>query len=355
MFDIYREVETFTRGSMIQAQVTAQKFSETLVCQAWTESDEGWPRPGGYTLHRSLDDCRAFREEFWREQRRELGESTPPWYIREAGDPFLIPVTKEVHAAVEKLLLRDIRGAWGEGDIAPRQGVTEVRIPPHAGPLPEDLSAQELLQRMSVLQDPLVIKAASCAATEFAGKERKMPPGAQASPEPYFSHLQKVAFILAEQGFDAEVVAAAYLHDHIEDLPERWSSARLTAEFGERVAALVDWVTQKDKSAPWRTRQQDYAARLTAAPHEAIALSAADKISNLGDMVSVLKLGYPVNAVLKHGWRDNSEKSHHLRAIFAKSLDENLLGQFDKVLAEFDSLGEALLPQEVVWSQKKLK
>ena len=67
----------------------------------------------------------------------------------------------------------------------------------------------------------------------------------RASGEPYFIHPCAVAQILAELGLDAETVAAALLHDVIEDTPATEEDIR--REFGEGVLSLVAGVTKLDK------------------------------------------------------------------------------------------------------------
>ena len=121
----------------------------------------------------------------------------------------------------------------------------------------------------------LVSKAAEFAAQRHTGKARKARPD-----EPYVNHLAEVANILAEvtDGADAELVAAGWLHDTVED--ELATIAELTAEFGDRVAALVDEVTD-DMSLPQAQRRQK---QIVDAPHKspgAKLIKIADKISNV--------------------------------------------------------------------------
>ena len=65
------------------------------------------------------------------------------------------------------------------------------------------------------------------------------------SGEPYICHPLSVASILVELGMDSESIAAALLHDVVEDTPTTLTD--LTAAFGEEVAALVDGVTKLTK------------------------------------------------------------------------------------------------------------
>lgn len=65
------------------------------------------------------------------------------------------------------------------------------------------------------------------------------------SGDPYITHPVAVATILAELGFDEITIAAALLHDTVEDTP--YSLAQMQAEFGAEVTQLVDGVTKLDK------------------------------------------------------------------------------------------------------------
>ena len=65
------------------------------------------------------------------------------------------------------------------------------------------------------------------------------------SGDPYITHPVAVAEILAELGMDEPTLAAALLHDTVEDTPIALEAVR--AEFGELVALVVDGVTKLDK------------------------------------------------------------------------------------------------------------
>lgn len=65
------------------------------------------------------------------------------------------------------------------------------------------------------------------------------------SGEPYITHPVAVATILAEIGMTATTLAAALLHDTVEDT--EYSLKQLAEEFGEEIAQLVDGVTKLDK------------------------------------------------------------------------------------------------------------
>ncbi|SRR5579871_5250917 len=121
----------------------------------------------------------------------------------------------------------------------------------------------------------LVSEAAELAAHRHNGMARKGRGG-----EPYINHLAEVANLLATatDGTDAELVAAAWLHDTIEDTET--TREELMQRFSERVASLVvECTDDMNLSKSERRRLQ-----VVSAPHKspgAKLIKIADKISNI--------------------------------------------------------------------------
>ncbi len=67
----------------------------------------------------------------------------------------------------------------------------------------------------------------------------------RASGEPYIIHPLEVAEVLAEMKLDATAIAAALLHDAVEDTPA--TNEEIEAGFGDQVAHIVEGVTKIDK------------------------------------------------------------------------------------------------------------
>ena len=65
------------------------------------------------------------------------------------------------------------------------------------------------------------------------------------SGEPYIQHPLAVSFLLSDLGLGAQTVAAGLLHDVVEDSDT--GLERLRADFGDKVASLVDGVTKLDR------------------------------------------------------------------------------------------------------------
>ncbi|WP_223881378.1 RelA/SpoT family protein [Nesterenkonia ebinurensis] len=85
---------------------------------------------------------------------------------------------------------------------------------------------------------PLIRRAFEIAGHHHQHQKRK-------SGEPYITHPVAVATILAELGLNGSTLAAALLHDTVEDTD--YSLEDLTADFGAEISLLVDGVTKLDK------------------------------------------------------------------------------------------------------------
>lgn len=101
-----------------------------------------------------------------------------------------------------------------------------------------------------------------------------------AAKEPYTIHLEEVSSLVATWGGSDEAIAAAWLHDTVEDCPPT-SHEDLVAEFGERIAGLVAELTD-DKTLPKPERKELQIANATKKTPEAALVKLADKTSNVG-------------------------------------------------------------------------
>jgi (p)ppGpp synthase/HD superfamily hydrolase len=103
------------------------------------------------------------------------------------------------------------------------------------------------------------------------------------SGQPYTEHLERVAARVAGATDDAAAIAAAWLHDVVEDTP--CTHDEIEREFGERVAALVHALTDVGKDFGNRaTRKAADRARLARAPAAAHTVKLADLIDNAEDI-----------------------------------------------------------------------
>jgi guanosine-3',5'-bis(diphosphate) 3'-pyrophosphohydrolase len=121
----------------------------------------------------------------------------------------------------------------------------------------------------------LVSEAAELAARRHSGQQRKGDEN-----EPYINHLAEVASLLAAvtDGEDADLVAAGWLHDTIEDTDT--SHDELAQRFGARVAGLVEEVTDDMTLAKSERRRLQVIDAPKKSPGAKL-IKIADKISNI--------------------------------------------------------------------------
>jgi len=101
---------------------------------------------------------------------------------------------------------------------------------------------------------------------------------------PYIVHPMEAVEIVATITSDQELLAAAALHDTIEDTDVTLDQLR--REFGDRVAALVqaesdELMEDMREEDSWHERKQAAMDRLAAASHDAKIVAMGDKLSNM--------------------------------------------------------------------------
>lgn len=166
------------------------------------------------------------------------------------------------------------------------------------------------------LLSPLVEHAVELAAQWHDGTYRKSawretPFGAAGAdvPVPAMAHLAAVASIVRRAGWDDPTVAAAYLHDTIEDRNregQRLRRTQLREAMGPEVTRIVVQVSEQKLAGDgtlrsWRDRKDDYVAGLRGADVRAVAISLADKIHNLWSINQSLAHGTDIFAALSAG------------------------------------------------------
>jgi len=139
--------------------------------------------------------------------------------------------------------------------------------------------SEELKRMLSTEGLPLFEQAAVFAAVAHRGTTRK------GNRIPYLAHPVEAAAIMAEMTDDQELIAAAVLHDVVEDTEVTISELR--EYFGDRIARYVGGESEDKRSylppeSTWMLRKQetiDFLKRQ--ADREAKMLALADKLSNL--------------------------------------------------------------------------
>ncbi len=120
----------------------------------------------------------------------------------------------------------------------------------------------------------IVEKAYTAAEKAHLGQTRK-------SGDPYITHPVAVAQILADLGIGTAGLAAALLHDTVEDT--EYSLDQLRSDFGEEIAMLVDGVTKLDKVKFGDTAQAETVRKMVVAMSKDIrvlVIKLADRLHN---------------------------------------------------------------------------
>ena len=128
------------------------------------------------------------------------------------------------------------------------------------------------------LNTELLDRAIVFAVRAHAGTERR------GKGYPYIVHPLEAVEIVATMTADQELLAAAVLHDTVEDTDVTFGQVR--AEFGDRIASIVavesdempEGVSEEDS---WHARKQAAIDRLAKAGHDAKLVALGDKLSNM--------------------------------------------------------------------------
>jgi (p)ppGpp synthase/HD superfamily hydrolase len=95
---------------------------------------------------------------------------------------------------------------------------------------------------------------------------------------PYVEHPVRVAALLDEHGHGDEVLAAALLHDVVEE--SETTLEELREQFGNEVAGMVGALTDDESVDSYRERKAEHRERVAAAGPGAHAIYGADKLTN---------------------------------------------------------------------------
>jgi len=163
----------------------------------------------------------------------------------------------------------------------------------------------------------LLLRALAFAAHKHRDQRRK-----DAEASPYINHPIALAEVLTGEGgvTDIEVLAAALLHDTIEDTATTLEELR--ERFGERIAGMVAEVTD-DQELPKADRKRLQIERAGGISRGAKLIKLADKICNLRDVA-----GRPPEK-----WDLERRREYFA---WAKQVIDGLRGAHPKLEAAFD-------------------
>lgn len=122
---------------------------------------------------------------------------------------------------------------------------------------------------------------------DFAGDAPAVPSNPLAEDHiPYITHLMGTMNILTRLGATDEVLAAAALHDYLEDVPDPDGPTRIREITSDEVLELVLAVTEnkrpdRSRGETWKVRKREQLARIESMPPEAVLIKGADVLHNL--------------------------------------------------------------------------
>lgn len=158
----------------------------------------------------------------------------------------------------------------------------------------------------------VVLKAKDFATRAHAAQVRKY------TNEPYMVHPIRVAHRLTQEKFPDHVVAAAMMHDVLEDTPVKYG--HIEKEFGPHIAKLVNEVTDVSRKSDGNRaiRKLIDRAHLAASSHYGASIKLSDLLDNTQDILQhdkkFAKVYIPeakgLLEVLRHGHRGMWNELH---------------------------------------------
>jgi GTP pyrophosphokinase len=128
----------------------------------------------------------------------------------------------------------------------------------------------------------LIARALAKATAAHAGQIRNGSGGL-----PYIEHPRMVAATLAARDYDEATLAAALLHDVVEDSDTTVEDLR--GEFGDQVADLVAALSDDESIESYRERKDEHRGRVAAVDGDALAIYAADKLTNMSTLHAAIE------------------------------------------------------------------
>jgi (p)ppGpp synthase/HD superfamily hydrolase len=128
----------------------------------------------------------------------------------------------------------------------------------------------------------LIARALAKATAAHAGQIRNGSGGL-----PYIEHPRMVAATLAAREYDDETLAAALLHDVVEDSDT--TVEELRGEFDDTIADLVAALSDDESIEDYRARKDEHRGRVAAVDGDAPAIYAADKLTNMTTLSTAIE------------------------------------------------------------------
>ena len=156
---------------------------------------------------------------------------------------------------------------------------------------------------------------------------------------PYIIHPIETMMLVAKMTSDNDVIAAASLHDVIEDTA--CTVEELREEFGDRITELVLMESEnkrqgESKASTWKVRKQENLNREMHAPIEAKLIMLADKVSNMRSTLNDYRISQD-DIWKKFNMQDRKEQEWYYRSVaevLKELADQPLYQEYLQILDE---------------------
>jgi len=176
----------------------------------------------------------------------------------------------------------------------------------------------------------LIAKAEKIMREAHAGQTRKQ------NDTPYITHPQAVAKKLAAAKFSEIVQAAALVHDVLEDTD--YPAEKLKTELGDEVYKMVQALSE-NKSLVWEERKLKYLESIKNSSEKVKAISLADKIHNLEDLIAGhVELGPAIWELFNRGKDKKIWFENQMLAMFQKTWAHPMIAEYAKLIKQAEQL-----------------
>jgi len=153
---------------------------------------------------------------------------------------------------------------------------------------------------------------------------------------PYVVHPLSVSLLLAQYGFDEDVVIGGILHDVIEDTDA--SLDDIAELFGDSVASLVASVSHNE-TLPWIDKKKYYIELVRVGGEGAKAISTADKIANAESLLQSYAMVGPALWERFNAGRDKKLWFEHaMLTMLQETWNHPLVDEYATYVARMDAL-----------------
>lgn len=181
-----------------------------------------------------------------------------------------------------------------------------------------------------MINHALIERAAELAVRAHGGRTRKE------SSAPYIVHPIAVALILARHNFHNIVIAAALVHDVVEDT--NITDKELRHELGNDVQDLIVPITH-DNSLSWKEKKIRYIKTVRDASDNAKAISIADKIANARSLLAAYeKQGAAIWKYFNAGREEKLWFEHAMLDMIRESWKHPFVDEYAELVAQMDEL-----------------